>query len=244
MKTLVIKIGTSTLLQAHERPTNVFETVAASITALQGEYQIVLVTSGAIGFGVRELGLETRPVHVAELQAVASIGQVGLMQYWRAAFGKTPVGQILLTARDLDDPESVLPMVETFQSMWQLGVVPIVNENDAITSDEITFGDNDKLASMVAISVGVEQIVFLTDQDGIRAEFGTATERRLEVIALGDAQTHVTTAQSTHGKGGMASKLIAAELALEHGIVPYIGSPWQEMPVQAILAGKSGTKLV
>ena len=241
---IVIKVGTSTLLGAHEQPSRTFERVARSVEVLSRDYDVILVTSGAIGFGVRQLGLEIRPKEVATLQALASLGQVGLMEKWNQAMGDRPVGQVLLTARELAQSESVNALHATFQAMWQQGVVPIVNENDAITSDEITFGDNDKLAALVAGACNASALVLLTDQDGVQQDFGTPQQTRLDCVSLTDARTHAKAGGSEHSRGGIESKLLAASIALEQGCDVYIGHAATAGAAEAALAGKTGTKII
>lgn len=241
---IVIKVGTSTLLGSHEQPRNTFEIVAESIAVLSHQYDIILVTSGAIGFGVKQLGLDTRPKETASLQALASLGQVGLMERWSVATGDRPIGQVLLTARELEQSESVTALMATFEAMWQLGILPIVNENDAITSDEITFGDNDKLAALVARVSGAAKLILLTDQDGLQRDFGTPQQTRLESILLADAHMHAKEGGSEHSRGGIESKLIAASIALEGGCDVYIGHAASVGAAETALSGKTGTKII
>ncbi len=241
---IVIKVGTSTLLGNHEQPRATFEYVAESINVLSTKYDIVLVTSGAIGFGVTTLSLEGRPTETAKLQALASLGQVGLMERWNQAMGKKPVGQVLLTARELEQLDNLGALQATFQSMWQLNILPIVNENDAITNDEITFGDNDKLAALVAHACKATKLILLTDQDGIQRNFGTTTQERIDVLSIKDVAQHVRDGGSEHSRGGIASKVIAAQIALDYGIETYIAYAATAGSAEAALAGKTGTKLI
>lgn len=244
-KRLVIKVGTSTLLDSDEKPSSTFERVAQSVEALSHDYDVILVTSGAIGFGVRKLGLAARPKEVAALQALASIGQVGLMERWNQATGQRSVGQVLLTARELSQSESVSALHAVFEAMWQQGVVPIVNENDAVTTDEITFGDNDKLAALVAGVCGAASLVLLTDQDGLHRNFGTREQSLLACVTLADARTYICEGKgSDYSCGGMESKLLAASIALESGCEVYIGHAGTPGAAEAALAGKSGTKII
>lgn len=242
--TIVIKVGTSTLLSRDELPSDTFGLVASSITELTATHDVLLVSSGAIGFGVRELGLEKRLPDLPTLQALASIGQVGLMRQWGKAFGTQPVGQVLVTTRELEEPSSALMLAETFREMWRLGVVPVINENDAITNEEIAFGDNDVLAARVAVGVGASTLVLLTDQDGVQADFGTNHQRRLPTLDLTEADRHVVDTKSEHGTGGIASKLLAGSLARQHGIDCFIAYARQPDAVRQALAGESGTRLV
>lgn len=241
---LVIKVGTSTLIGDGEMPGIAFERVARSVAALRSTREIIVVTSGAIGFGMKRLGESVRPTDITELQALATVGQANLMAYWAQHFDGINVGQVLVTARDLDSPDRVLVLDRVFRSMWARGVVPIINENDAISYDEISFGDNDKLAALVASSVGASELVLLTDQDGVQEAYGTSNQRRIEVLDVSEADQHVVDQRSSHGTGGIASKLIAATIAQRHGVHVYIADARHERATELVLAGKVGTKLV
>ncbi|MEO7904796.1 MAG: glutamate 5-kinase [Candidatus Saccharimonadales bacterium] len=241
---IVIKVGTSTLLGSDEQPSSTFEKVAQSVDALCETYDVILVTSGAIGFGVRQLGLAARPTEVATLQALASLGQVGLMERWHQAMGDRLVGQVLLTAHDLSQPESVNALRATFHALWQQGIVPVVNENDTVTSDEITFGDNDTLAALVAGTCEASVLVFLTDQDGVQQDFGTNEQSRLARVTLSDARSHIRAGGTEHSRGGIDSKLLAASVALVRGCDVYIGHAATAGATESALAGQTGTKII
>jgi glutamate 5-kinase len=239
---IVIKVGTGSLLMSNEQPRNTFETVAAGIKELADDYDAALVSSGAIGFGVRRMELRSRPAEVPRLQALSGIGQVALIQRWQEAFHDTPVNQVLLTARELEDSHAKDALTGQLAASWDMGAVPVVNENDAITSEEITFGDNDRLAALFAVVIGARRLVLLTDQDGIQKNFGTSDQDRLDKVSLSEAEQYLQTTKSSFGTGGMQTKLIAARIALEQGIDTYIGSAGSD--IQDILASKSGTKIV
>lgn len=242
---LVVKVGTSTLLSTHDQPTSAtFGHVAESIRTLHDTYDIVLVTSGAIGFGVRQLQLDGRPTELHQLQALSMIGQVGLLRKWREAFDDITIGQVLVTRHDLERSATTRPFAASVRSVWGYGAQPIVNENDAVSTEEISFGDNDQLAAEVAAVLGAEQLVILTDQDGIQAEFGTANQRRLETIHIDEIDEHIQPVKSLLGKGGASSKVRAARIALRSGVAVYIAHAEQPGAIEAVLSGKSGTKVV
>lgn len=193
---LIVKVGTSTLIDADERPRGTFDLIADSIKNMTDQYRIILVTSGAIGFGMRSVGLADRPTNIHDLQALSMMGQVGLLHRWREAMSPLSIGQVLITSRELNDVASRKTLNDSLESLWHFGALPIVNENDAITTEEISFGDNDKLAAEIASILGAENLVLLTDQDGIKADFGLASEYRLNEVSLGDIDQHVK-----HGPG-------------------------------------------
>ncbi len=244
MPILVVKVGTSTLLNAHDMPVKTFDYIAESIIALMAEYRIVLVTSGAIGFGATHLKLDERPSDVASLQSLAMIGQVGLLKRWREALEPTAIGQVLLTTEDLRREGSTQRITDSIQQLWGYGVLPIVNENDAVSTDEITFGDNDQLAADVAVALGAERLVLLTDQDGIQKAFGTPQQERLQVAAIDEVEQHIAPTKSLTGKGGANSKILAAKRALHAGVDVFIAHAASEQSIERALSGLTGTKLV
>ena len=241
---LVVKVGTSTLLGTHEAPSTSFDHIAASICELMHEYRIVLVTSGAIGFGVVQVGLHERPTEVSKLQALSMIGQVGLLRRWREAFEGVTIGQVLLTRHDMAEASTRESFCASVEQLWGYDAIPIVNENDAVSNEEISFGDNDQLAAEVAAVLGATRLVLLTDQDGIQAAFGTASQRRLEVVSINDVDAHILPVKSSLGKGGASSKVLAARRALEAGVEVFVAHAATERSLQAALAGQAGTKII
>lgn len=243
-KILVVKVGTSTLLGKDEQPSSTFEYVAESIMRLQETYNVALVTSGAIGFGVTRLGLTARPESLEKLQALSMIGQVGLLRQWREAFGDTTLGQVLITRRDLEKDSTAQSFLNSVEEMWHYGGMPIINENDAVSTEEISFGDNDRLAAEIADVLGAEVLMLLTDQNGIQANYETSEQHRLETATVKEALEHVQPVKSIFGRGGASSKLQAAQLALDAGCTVYISHAGLQGSIEDTLTGKVGTKLV
>ncbi len=241
---LVVKVGTSTLLNRDEEPSTTFNAIADSINKLNDNYRIVLVTSGAIGFGVQHMQLNERPTEVSELQALSMIGQVGLLRRWREAFVDRVIGQVLVTRHDLEAQATSTHFRDSVQAVWQYGAVPIVNENDAVSTEEISFGDNDRLAAEVAVALGADKLVLLTDQDGIQEHFGTKQQRRIDTIRVEDVDAHVKPTESHVSKGGASSKVQAARVALAAGIDTYVAHAARRGSLESAIAGKTGTKLV
>jgi glutamate 5-kinase len=241
---LVVKVGTHALLGTHEEPGVVFGYLACNIHTLMSRYRIVLVTSGAIGFGVRALTLDGRPGGIEQLQALAMIGQAGLLRRWREAFGTTMIGQVLVTRRDLTDGRAAQALHRSIEAVWAYGAIPIVNENDAISHEEISFGDNDQLAAEIAAGIGASSLVLITDQDGIQSAFGTTEQARIATINLADAESYIVPARSALGKGGLNSKVLAAGVALGREVDVYIGRVVNTHSVDDILTGKTGTRIV
>ncbi|VVE89710.1 glutamate 5-kinase [Pandoraea bronchicola] len=213
--------------------------------------QVVLVSSGAIAEGMQRLGWARRPKAIDELQAAAAVGQMGLAQVYETRFAEHGVrtAQILLTHADLADRERYLNARTTLLTLLRLGVVPIINENDTVVTDEIKFGDNDTLGALVTNLIDGDALVILTDQSGLYtadprkhpdAEFvheAAAGDERLEAMA-GGAGTNI-------GRGGMLTKILAAKRAATSGAHTVIASG-READVLVRLAGGEaiGTQLV
>lgn len=242
---LVIKVGTNSLLGDHENPEEkVFGQIAADIAALYDDYRIALVTSGAIGFGVRHIGLEARPALAPEQQALSMMGQVGLLRRWREALEPRPIGQVLVTRHELKEEETNELFIASVHALWEYGAVPVINENDAVSNEGISFGDNDRLAAAVARSLGAGKLIFLTNQNGIMQDFGTPEQRRLRQATTEQLREHVQPDISDMGTGGAISKLLAAESLRGFDIEMWVSDARQIQPIQKTLAGEMGTKIV
>ncbi len=229
---IVVKVGSS--LVTNEGRGLDREAVAAwarQIAALRGlGKEVVLVSSGAIAEGMARLGWARRPKNMHQLQAAAAVGQMGLVQAYETAFAAHGLhtAQILLTHEDLAERERYLNARSTLVTLLELGVIPIVNENDTVVTDEIRFGDNDTLGALVTNLVEATTLVILTDQRGLysadprkdpAAEFvshATAGDPALEAMAGG--------AGSNIGTGGMLTKIIAAKRAAGSGAHTVIAS--------------------
>jgi len=221
VRSIVVKLGTQLLSDKSRQLDGPFiARIAAQVAALRERgLQVTIVSSGAIGAGLRELDLAKRPTDLATLQAVAAVGQRRLMDTWAAAFEpfKLPVAQILLTREDVDRRARFLNLRNTIAAIHDLGAVPIINENDTVSTDElvrISFGDNDILAAVVAQTLGADLLVLLTVVDGVLDADGKPV--RL-VASAADAQRLVRAEKSALGKGGMTSKITAAHTVTQSG---------------------------
>jgi glutamate 5-kinase len=210
--------------------------IAATVTA--GEH-VAVVSSGAIALGLHRLGLERRPRSVPKLQAASALGQARLQQAWERALGRegVPTAQVLLTAADMTDRSSYVNARNALHELFALGAVPIVNENDTTATDEITFGDNDALAAQVAILVRARLLVLLTEVEGVytRAPGSDGAElvpdgTFVGADSVGDA--------SKLGRGGMRSKVLAAQMAAAAGIPTVIAGGTADAVLEPILAGE------
>jgi glutamate 5-kinase len=217
--------------------------VDALATAYQGGDQVVLVSSGAIAAGMAPLGLRSRPRDLATQQAAASVGQLLLVGHYAASFARhgLRVGQVLLTADDMHRREHYRNADRTLQRLLALGVIPIVNENDTVATHEIRFGDNDRLAALVAHLVRADALILLTDVDGLYTGKPSRPDSRFipEVASMADLAGVDVTGKGSHvGSGGMVTKVDAAGIASSEGIPVLLTSADQ---VTAALSGSCGT---
>ncbi|MEZ5144371.1 MAG: glutamate 5-kinase [Acidimicrobiales bacterium] len=254
MTRVVVKIGTSSVTD--ERG----EIVRASIAKLCAEvadlrrqgHDVVVVTSGAIGAGLPALGLvgDRRPRDAVTLQAVAAIGQSRLMQVYNEELDTHGLvaGQVLVAPLDFRERNQYLHARGTLERLLELGVVPVVNENDAVADDEIRFGDNDRIAALVAHLVRADLLVLLTDTPGLLTadprldESASLIEEILEVDHALEAVAGG--AGSVRGSGGMASKLAAAKIAAWSGVRTVIAAADRDRVLTDAAAGTAGVGTV
>lgn len=221
VQSLVVKLGTQLLSDSQKRLDAAFlaQMVEQVVTLRNRGIRVTIVSSGAVGSGMRLLNLPKRPSDLATLQAVAAVGQPSLMQAWGHAFEphKLPTAQLLLTREDIDDRRRFLNIRNTINAVHALGGIPIINENDTISTDEmsrISFGDNDILAGMVAHAIQADLLVLLSVVDGLLDASGKSVR---VVPSIAEARKLVRKEKSALGKGGMDSKLSAAQMVTSGG---------------------------
>ena len=229
---LVVKLGSSLVVDERGRPRRAFlRRRAAELAAILAEgTPVCVVSSGAIALG---LAGARRPASLPRLQAASALGQAALQRAWQDALKPHGVAaaQILLTSGEIGDRRAYVNVRAAFNALFQLGAVPIVNENDATATDEISFGDNDALAAQVAVLLRARLLVLLTSVPGVLHEGVVITDGS-------QARTAVFGARSALGRGGMESKVAAAELAAAAGIPTVIGG---DTPLAELLA-QGGTR--
>ncbi len=218
---VVVKLGTQVLTKRDPDKrgldTAYIRRVARQVTDLHDKgLRVTVVSSGAIGAGCMELGLDVRPTDVADQQAVAAVGQRRLMTHMHDAFARygLGVGQVLLTRSDFDDRVRYLNIRNCITRLHELGCVPILNENDAVAVEELRFGDNDLLAALTCNALRADLLVLLTVVDGLHDESGETIGL---VQSVRDVRRFVRGDTTTLGSGGMASKLEAARLVTDAG---------------------------
>ena len=244
-KRIVVKVGSSLVTNNGEGLDHAaIANWAEQLAGLQKSgCEVLMVSSGAIAEGMQRLAWSKRPTEIHELQAAAAVGQMGLVQVYESSFARFGLrsAQVLLTNADLANAERNANAKATLTTLLKLGVVPIINENDTVVTDEIKFGDNDHLAALVANLVGADALVILTDQGGLYTadprqdasatlvQYATAGDPALEVMAGG--------AGSAISKGGMLTKILAAKTAAISGASTVIASGHEPQVLTRLLAG-------
>jgi len=252
-KRLVIKVGSALLTNdGTGLDTAAIDSWVDQIAGLLDQHrQVVVVSSGAIAEGLTRLGLETRPQSIHMLQSAAAVGQMGLIQTYESSFKRyrRQTAQILLDHDDMANRERYLNARGVIQTLLQLNVVPIVNENDTVVTDEIRFGDNDRLAALVANLIDADMLIILTDKDGlydadpdIDKNASLITQARASDASL-DAKAGGS--NSALGRGGMLTKLQAARLAARSGCDTVIAGGRNPDILLRIISGEQvGTRLL
>ncbi|GAB5355983.1 hypothetical protein AAMO2058_000252000 [Amorphochlora amoebiformis] len=244
--TVVIKVGTSSLVdQTTGNPA--LSKIAALIEAIcevKKKSNAVLVTSGAVGFGCLALGLKERPRGVQMKQALAAVGQAKLMELYGRMFNSLgeSCAQVLLTYENLGNRSQHLNAINTFDALFKLGVVPIVNENDTVAVEELRFGDNDCLSAMVASMLRAKDLIILTDVDGLytaNPQKDPNAKRIAVVEDIDSLNVDVSSKGSSLGTGGMATKLTAGRLATSSGVQMSIVSAADPGIILKVLEGQS-----
>jgi glutamate 5-kinase len=238
---LVVKVGSSSLASPGggidaARLDALVDAVAARVAA---GAQVVVVSSGAIAAGLKPLGIGTRPRDLATQQAAASVGQGMLIARYTAAFGRhgLTVGQVLLTADDVVRRAHYRNAARTFDRLLSLGVVPVVNENDTVATEEIRFGDNDRLAALVTHLVSADALILLSDVDGVYdADPAHGPTTRVSDVRSESDLAHVrlgAVAKGGIGRGGMVTKVAAARIAAGAGVPTLLANADQIVQVLA-----------
>jgi glutamate 5-kinase len=253
MNRFVVKIGTSSLTNEAGGVNSqaIVKLVDEVVAVAASGQQAVIVTSGAVTAGLPHLGFEgRRPTELVTLQAAASVGQGALLGAYNEALARhgRVGGQVLLSPRDFFDRRQYLSARQTIEHMLDLGVVPIINENDVVATDELRWGDNDRLAGLVAHAIGATTLVLLTDTPGVFTDDPriNANASLVDEIAELDQLANVTVGGSgtTRGSGGMQSKLLAARMASRMGATAVIAGASRPNVVADALGGIKGTGTV
>ncbi|TVQ55148.1 MAG: glutamate 5-kinase [Rhodobacteraceae bacterium] len=240
---LVVKIGSALLVDGQGLRRGWLEGLAADVAMIAARgAEVLIVSSGAIALGRRVLGLPAGPLRVEQAQAAAAVGQIGLAQAYGAALAPhgLTAAQVLLTLDDTQDRRRYLNGRATLKTLTGLGCVPVVNENDTVATDEIRYGDNDRLAARVALMAGADALVLLSDVDGLydgdpRSDAGA---RRLPIVTEITPEIEAMAGGPGEGaRGGMVTKLLAAKTAVRGGCAMAIARGDVDRPLSALEDG-------
>ncbi|ESZ89931.1 glutamate 5-kinase [Sclerotinia borealis F-4128] len=228
--TIVIKLGTSSIVDenTHEPLLSILSLIVETAVKLHKEgHKVIIVSSGAIGVGLRRMDLDKRPKHLPRVQALAAIGQCRLISLWDSLFAhlQQPVAQILLTRNDIADRTQYRNAQNTLHELLEMGVIPIVNENDTLAVAEIKFGDNDTLSAITAAMLHADYLFLMTDVDCLYDKNPRThpDAKAIEVVEdISALQVDVSSAGSSLGTGGMSTKIVAARLATSAGVTTVI----------------------
>ena len=242
---IVIKVGTNLLRgEKHGLNLQLIDHLAFQFAQVRKEEkELILVSSGAVGAGAFALGLDHPPTDLSRRQALAAVGQSRLMQQYELAFNRhgLSVAQVLLTRDTFDSRELYLNTRNTLETLLKWGVVPIINENDTVAIEELTFGDNDQLSALIAGKIGADLLILLTDVDGLFDRPPDQTGARRIPFVYRDRDTDLVVGEGTgsrFGLGGMPSKLRAASLAGDAGILTNICGGRTENIILKVLASE------
>jgi glutamate 5-kinase len=246
-KRIVVKVGSSTLTKEGKLRPRKFGELAASISRLMDAgREVVVVSSGAIAVGSHRLGWNGPGRSIPEKQAAAAVGQIGLVELYQRRFAKhdKQVAQVLLTRSGLEERERFLNARHTLQQLLKLGVVPIVNENDTVATEEIRFGDNDNLSATICNVIGADLLIILTDVDGLYTERPVPGRPKPKLIDVVDRITPEIEAiaegsDGRYGRGGMITKLQAARSAARSGAATVLCNGSKAEIIEQVASGEA-----
>jgi len=242
-KTIVIKIGSSILIDEKRkiRKKWLLEFAKDIKNLLDQKKNVILVSSGAIALGCKKLNLSKKNLKIDKSQAIASVGQIELMNLFNKIFSlkKINLSQILLTLEDTEQRRRAINAKRTFENLFELGFIPVVNENDSIATTEIKYGDNDRLASRVAQISGADCLILLSDVDGLYTQNPKLFENSHLIREIKNIDTEIekiaTKSISEHGTGGMKTKIEAAKICQLSGCMMVIANGLLERPIKKII---------
>lgn len=250
-KRIVVKVGTNLLTDGKGIKKAFMKSLVDQLSSLHSKGKdIILVSSGAIGMGVKKLGMDNKPTAISEKQAVAAVGQIVLMQAYETAFcsKNISVAQVLLGQDDIKNKAKNANARNTLNKLLEWKVIPVINENDTVATDEIKFGDNDTLAGIVGSLVSADMVIILTSVDGIfdkNPDLHTDAEIIREITDINEAVKNINTdGKTSMGVGGMITKLEAARKLNYVGIPLAIANGNTDNVIEQIVSGRNGGTIV
>lgn len=242
IRRVVIKLGTKQITDTREiNFSNIRHLIADLVWLRSQNVEVVLTVSGAIGMAYLDFSDPNRDYHISEKQALAAFGQIKLMELFESELSQVglKIGQVLLTHYIFDQRNTWLNARNTLQSMLKMDLIPIINENDSVAVDEIKFGDNDRLGSMVSLLIDADLYVMLSDIDGFYRDYGTEQSQLLRVVdSLQEVAHHAGDSAHHFTSGGMKTKLEAVRMALRGGIPTVIANGFKAEVLHHIFEGE------
>ena len=242
---IVIKIGTNTLTNKNGMiDSGVMQNLVSQIAVIKNKRDVVIITSGAIGAGMKELGIRERPKEVVGQQVCAAVGQGILMTNYHAMFSRhrIKIAQILITYNDLANKENYRHLANSLERLFQMGIIPIINENDPVSISEIgpSFGDNDNMSALIAGKIKADLLIILTNVDGLFDKHPNDRDAVLinEVKNINKKIEAMGSSPSNLGIGGMKAKIQAAKKATGDGIAAIIANGRKDRVLIEIIKGK------
>ena len=249
-KRILLKVGSNTLTKETDAISREkLADIASQIAALRKEYDFVIVSSGAIAAAKEFVKLQTEETNIQVKQALASIGQPYLMRLFQDVFAEHNLltSQCLLSYADFENPKTQTNISNTISVLLENNYIPIINENDTVSTEEIKFGDNDKLAALTAVLLNVDLCIIATNTDGIYTKASMqkgVPETIKEVTNIADLINEVSDDKSSHGTGGMTSKIVAVEITQKAGIETWIVNGLKNDFLQHSLNGENSFTVV
>ncbi len=241
VRKIVVKVGTSTIAEDGNLSRKKMSRIAGGVIALlKRGYQVVIVSSGAVAAGAGAMGRNRNTLSIPEKQALAAVGQSIMINEYRAIFKKKgyTIGQILLTEDDIKNRKRYLNARNTFTSLLDMGIIPIVNENDSVTVKEIKFGDNDTLSAYVSSLIDADLLILLSDVDGFYHDLKDPVPADEVFEITEEIMQNARGAGSVYGTGGMLTKILAAELIIRFGEMMVIARGSEKNVLGRILDGE------
>ena len=247
-KNIVIKIGTTSIIKDKLLNKHIIESLAKSVKVLKAEgVNTLIVTSGAVQLGANELELDKRPTNLKSLQVASAVGQIELINSFKNIFNDhdLKVGQVLMSKNVLEDRSQFVNTTEALNELLKQGIIPIINENDIVATEELKFGDNDRLSAIVAIITKANKLIIVTDQEGLFNSDPTSTKdaQKIDYIEFDSEELKnlIQKSSSGNGIGGFSTKIMAAQMAGFSGIPTQIISWSDEALIDSINDIKVGT---
>ena len=246
-KNIVIKIGTTTIIKNGKVDPALLESMVGLIKKFKNQYNFVIVTSGAVGLGASKLNYKTRPKSLKRLQVASAVGQIELINQYEKIFNdqNLNVAQVLITKNLIDDREQFINTTQALNELLLQGIVPVINENDVVATEELKFGDNDRLSAIVSIIVNAVKLIIITNKEGLY-NFNpdkNKEAKKIDYIEYDSNQLNdlIPLSKKGEGMGGFSTKIMASQISGFSGIPTQIISWSKSNLLKAILNEKVGT---